>query len=647
MTASVTKDLEDIKNLINVGKYREAIEKLEKNIEEEEHNISDEIRVLILLSTCYARLGMFEVEENYSERSCQISSMASKLSKKAESLQLIAEAKALYLSTYRVKQIFNPKLYLDEVKLLDETYKEIKNKGQSLPEEVEARILLALSNHSRAMMLSSKDYVWDHNETLDFLEEGLELIQESENKDLMFLLLLAKAYLYSRINEYDKSIEIFEESVKLAKDICNDYFRSLFLYEIGGLYWAKGEYKLQFDYLMKTLGIREKQENKRGIGQVYNRLGIYYLEIGDRKNALEYFQKAHDIVSEGGIKEKHFYYLNNLGALHADMGNDDEALQCWRTAYRTNKNLGNMEYAYTNLANISTIHIRRGELDKALELLEEVLDYYKIVNNKREMSGILSSIGAVYRRKKMFKQAYEYKKDYLYNLQELEVKPVIAYALFDLISLALEFEKKDIAEKYYNVLVEITQKIEYKPYKDLSLIAEALMLKTSEDSRKRVQAELILDQLMQEDLHHSVHIQVLFNLCDLLLKELKETSDTKILAKLKKNLNKLIEIGSKNDNPYLSIEILWLKSQLSLLDMNSKEAKEILTEAQQLAEEKGFNNLALKVIKAKEQLLEQTIQLEELEVETNLISRRMEILEVENGFDEIRSSDRFQFKQQI
>ncbi len=174
-----------------------------------------------------------------------------------------------------------------------------------------------------------------------------------------------------------------------------------------------------------------------------------------------------------------------------------------------------------------------------------------------------------------------------------------------------------------------------------------MMLKTSENSRERVRAELILDQLLKEDLHHSVYIQVMFNLCELLLTELKETSDIKILAKLKKNLDRLIEIGSKNDNPYLSIEILWLKSQLSLLEMNSKEAKEILTEAQQLAEEKGFNNLALKVIKAKEKMLEQTIQLEELEVETNLISRRMEILKVENGFDEIRNSDRFQFKQQI
>ena len=247
----------------------------------------------------------------------------------------------------------------------------------------------------------------------------------------------------------------------------------------------------------------------------------------------------------------------------------------------------------------------------------------------------------------MFNQAYQYTEEYLQFVKELDIKPDIANALYSLIKLALEFEKKELAEKHYNELVKITEEIEYKIYKDQALMAEALILKESELPRDRVRAELIFDQLLQKDWHHLAHIEILFNLCDLLIKELKETSDKKILAKLQKNLNKLIEIGSLNDNPYLSIEILWLKSQISLLELNSKEARKILTEAQQIAEEKGYNNLALKVIKAKEQLLEQTIQLEELEVESDLISRRMDILKVENGFEEIKSSDRFQFKQQI
>ncbi|NPD88169.1 MAG: tetratricopeptide repeat protein [Asgard group archaeon] len=647
MTGLIAKELEDVNSLIIIGKYRDALEKLEKSIEVQELNISDEIRALILMSKCYARLGVFEVEDNYLERSCQISSLASKLSKKADSLQLIAETKAWYLSTYKLKEIFNPQLFLNEVKFLEQIYKEIKSKKISLPKAQEALILSVLCEQNRAKMLIIKNYIWDHQKTFGMLDEAIQLIQESNDKEILLCFLHNKAKYLCEINDYDKALALYEETLGIAEEIGNDYHKCLSVYELGGIHWVRGEYKYQLEYQKKALKICEKLGNERFTGYIFNRLGIYYVEIGDRKEGLEYFQKAYDILSEKGAREEYGYFLNNIGAMHSSLGNDEKALQCWETALKINKNLGRLEYANLNLRNLSTIYIRRGELDKGLKLLEEVLAYYEQINDKRGLTGTLASIGFVYRRKGIFKQACEYAKEYLRCVRELNIKPAIAGALYLLIKLALEFEKKELAEEYYEELVKITEEIEYEPYKDQALMAEAIILKKSELPRERVRAELIFDQLLKVDLHHLDRIEILFNLCELLLKELKETSDKKILTKLRKNLNQLIEIGSLNDNPYLSIEILWLKSQLSLLELNSKEARKILTETQQIAEEKGYNILALKVIKAKEQLLEQTIQLEELEVKSDIISKRMEIIKIENGFEEIRSSDRFQFKQQI
>ncbi|MHA1955279.1 MAG: tetratricopeptide repeat protein, partial [Candidatus Heimdallarchaeaceae archaeon] len=450
MTKLITKDLEDIQNLITLGKYREAIEKLEKNIEIQDLNISEEIRAVILLSKCYARLGMFEVEDEYFERSCQISSLAFKLSKKTESLQ----------------QIFSPQLYLDEVKYLKQIYEEIKNKKISLPKEVEASVLFVLSEQKRANMLIDKDYIWDYENTFDKLERALNLIRECDEKEILVCLLGIKAKFLSEINEYDKALTIYKETLNIAEEIGNDYHKCLSLYELGGVHWVKGEYKYQLEYQQKALEICENLGNERFKGHIFNRLGIYYVVIGDRKRGLEYFQKAYDILSEEGKREEYGYFLNNIGAIHSSLGNDEEAFKCWKTAYKINNKLGRLEFANLNQRNMSTIYIRRGEFDKGLELLQEVLAYYASTNDKKGIIGTLANIGFVYRRKGMFNQAYQSTEEYLQFLKELDIKPEIAGALYSLIEISLEFDKKELAEKHYNELVKITEEIEYKIYKD-------------------------------------------------------------------------------------------------------------------------------------------------------------------------------------
>ena len=80
---------------------------------------------------------------------------------------------------------------------------------------------------------------------------------------------------------------------------------------------------------------------------------------------------------------------------------------------------------------------------------------------------------------------------------------------------------------------------------------------------------------------------------------------------------------------------------------NFEKARELLTQALEVAENKGLNPLALKIIKSKEELIKQVMELEDLEKESPTISKRMDVIKIENGLKEIKSSEVFQFKQQI
>ena len=80
---------------------------------------------------------------------------------------------------------------------------------------------------------------------------------------------------------------------------------------------------------------------------------------------------------------------------------------------------------------------------------------------------------------------------------------------------------------------------------------------------------------------------------------------------------------------------------------NFEKARELLTQALEVAENKGLNPLALKITKSKEELIKQVMELEDLEKESPTISKRMDVIKIENGLKEIKSSEVFQFKQQI
>jgi hypothetical protein len=266
---------------------------------------------------------------------------------------------------------------------------------------------------------------------------------------------------------------------------------------------------------------------------------------------------------------------------------------------------------------------------------EESLQYFSKKGRKIEVAGVLAQISHTYDRKGLEKKALKTLEEALGVSYETEKRPFTAYILYFLVQMAIKHNKNELVKKYYTELEEVTEGIEYKNIKRLALIAEAIILKNSSEVKERIRAEVLFDQLILEDLEHYLHMEILFQFCEFLLSELKSSSDQKYITKLLKNLDKLIEIGTSNHIPHLIIESLWFKSQLALLDLDFNKAKELL------------NQLALKITKSREELIKQSIELEELEKESSPLSTKMDLIRIENGFKEIKSSEIFQFKQQI
>ncbi|MCG3221436.1 MAG: tetratricopeptide repeat protein, partial [Candidatus Heimdallarchaeota archaeon] len=465
----------------------------------------------------------------------------------------------------------------------------------------------------------------------------------TDNKILQIICSHQLVTMYNIVANYDKSIEVLDKIIEIIDELENDYFKSVMLTETGFVYFRKGEYEKLLDYTKKSLEVKERIGNERLIAQSYGYLGVYHGITGNTKEALEYTIKAHKILTENGKKSDNSTWLNNLAIFLYDLGELDKAIDHMERLYEILKKDKRELASMYVLANVASFYIQKGELDKALELESQCLDFFERIGDKNRIYWDLYTISTIYEKKGLVNKALEYLERAQKIILQIGNKTLIAGLFYRFVTLASKYNKLELAKEYYKKLEEIVEDIEYKNIKRLILIAEGIILKNSKDSRERDRAEVLFDHLLQEELEISLTIEVLLQLSELLLTELKETSNERYLTKLQKNVSKLVEIGTEANLPEVIIESLWFKSQLSLLMMDIDKARELLTQALDIAERKGYNKLALKITKAKEQLIKQKMELDELEKEAPTISKRMEVVKVENGFKELKQKEIFEY----
>ena len=98
-------------------------------------------------------------------------------------------------------------------------------------------------------------------------------------------------------------------------------------------------------------------------------------------------------------------------------------------------------------------------------------------------------------------------------------------------------------------------------------------------------------------------MEAIFNLCELLIMELKILGAEPILDEVNQLAKQLLQIAEKQNLYPLLAKTFLLKAKLSLLKPDLKLAKKLLEEAREIAKEKGFERLAA-VISQEQQHLE-------------------------------------------
>lgn len=439
------------------------------------------------------------------------------------------------------------------------------------------------------------------DQALEYISEAERLINSiskdsssefsKQKADVLFI----KSIVCHYATEHSKSIELSQEWLALQEDLKQKLDIALIYCQIGDIYIFKSEPDKALDYARKSLAIHEELNNQIGIGASLTLIGLCHYMKGDFDKALKTSRQGLNIDEIGIVTKLSILHL--LGAIYKEMGELNRTLRYYNRAVKLAEKEGYTNEVLGNLMGIGATYRMKGDFDKAIEYLQQSMALSEKFNSVYGMSS----------------------------------------SLFYLILTNLDKNSLKQAQLYLARLEQYSNQYESKVFSQVHSIAKALVLKQSSRMRNRTEAELLLKQIIGEGISTpQLNLLALVNLCEIFLEELSFTNNTEVLDELNPLIAQISKIAEKK-NAYLWLaEIKLLQAKLALIQMKIKEAEQLITQSQQIAELHGLNLLAIRISVEHDILLEQLSTWNNLEKKNAPMSERIKLASFKGVIDRMQ-----------
>ncbi|MHA2293744.1 MAG: tetratricopeptide repeat protein, partial [Candidatus Hodarchaeales archaeon] len=286
--------------------------------------------------------------------------------------------------------------------------------------------------------------------------------------------------------------------------------------------------------IKNALTAKEQQTGISWVALFENVKGNFYFASGDMDKALIYWKQSLAIREDIGNLQDIAGSLNNIGLIYRTKGELDRALEYYQRSLALYDEVGNPFYIALGLNNIGDAYRSKGELDKALEYLQRSLALKEDIGNPQDIATTLDNIGIIYRAKGELDKALNcFQRSFA--LEDVIGNDIwSSYTLFYLILTELDQQDQTRAQAYLNQLQQLHVRTPNKKIHLRSQLAEALVLKRSKRMRDKVQAQVLLNQIVnEEDIWFEWTALAIINYCDLLLFEVKSFGDPEVWTEAK------------------------------------------------------------------------------------------------------------------
>ncbi|MHA2001600.1 MAG: tetratricopeptide repeat protein [Promethearchaeota archaeon] len=276
---------------------------------------------------------------------------------------------------------------------------------------------------------------------------------------------------------------------------------------------------------------------------------------------------------------------------------------------------------------LGMVYMKQGKLDLAEEYFQKTLEIHKHKNEEHALRYIYNNLGKLARQRSEYNKAIDYfSKSVEYSRLEHESTELSQY-LFNLFEVYIDVERISDASSIFQELRNLQlSKKDSKAIYYRTQIAHALLLRHNIRVSNLATAQSILKEFINKPPGDSeLYLIVLMNYCEILILDLKMSKDPQIIIELNEYFQKLENIAGFQGSYYLLAEIALLRAKILLLNLDLAKARKILNDAQEIAENHGFNNLAMKISDEHDKILEQLSSWQQFSSQTTSIDQRIKL----------------------
>jgi len=637
----LSSGLGSIQKIIIKGNYFEALKQLEDILGMKKITPQEQITAGILLGVIHFRLGIFENRECRFKDAIPYVDKAIIGCKKLDDPVLLFDAYITQFINYYQAALIDDFMRIYE--LLDDILKVIQEDHKTVYKHAYILKLIckAYKLHYQAFIEKEKDL---DKQGSGVIKKALKKAKKLGNKELILFVQIV-LFDFARHMHIDETIKYRKEAVIIAEEIKNDFWKAEFLFHIGMAYHVKGELEQQLDYTKKAMLIDEKNGNTHAKVARHFSLGRYYATKYDVATALDHYLTAIEHNEESNNSEISRHCYRYAGEAYEAMGQLDKALEYYQKAQEVCEMIGPNAISY-HQSYIADVLVRKGELTKGLAILEEMLDFYiNTIGDTQIQVRLFFFIKDIYWYKGELDKAINYAQKSM-EISKERGEENVAKILYSLILLTKEADQLGLAKDYLKERKALVKKLASKMLDLENDFLEAVILKESTNTRDWLKAELMCEELLLEELHYFLKVDVLINLCELLLMEASAFNDTTAFIKMNKYLVELHQLAATNEIPFLTVESLWLQSKLALFSFDIEKSQKLNSEALQIATEKGLERLKKKLREEQENISVIISQLIKKGKEAIPISEQMEIIDIETTFKEVKKQRIFNSREE-
>ncbi len=477
------------------------------------------------------------------------------------------------------------------------------------------------------------------DEILKQVYKGEQILNNlpDKNSDEVILrkgnLLLLKGNIISTKGIREDAIVIYQNILLEFEKIENMRKVAKTLSLLGMNYFYVNKKELAFTNMNKALEIQNEIQDLPGKAYTLKEIGTFYLYKGMREKAQEYYQKSYDIYLKIGNKDFIGRLLNNFGIIYNYDGKLREAEDCYQKSLEYQNEIGNKGIIARTYNNIGLLNLRMGDLEKAEEYFRKSLASFQEIGNIQNIMNSFNQLGKVYKLKGRFEEALLNFQLAINMMDQITNNGFNSTTLLNYISTALIKNNLEQAKEKLALLKQINLESDEPLINIKTKLATALLLMKSDRVKNRAKAEEYLEEIIAcDNFDTDYKIDAMLNLCELKINELKETNNKELLGEVKSLANNILDVAHNQHSMIIYAESYWLLSQIALIELNIRSAREYLTKAQSIAEEWGIDQLAMKISIDHDKLLEQLEIWKKLSTKDAPLPEILETADIEEFF---------------